>query len=77
MYVYVFIYTFSHGRPPRREGTTCMGFNTFLRMLVYLVIFDSAQVSLEHLLLSRHPSPRGPSDACAITSGRVFMMNTV
>jgi len=28
----------------------------FLRILVYLVIYDSGKVSLEHLLLSRHPS---------------------
>ena len=27
-----------------------------LRGLVYLVIYDSGKVSLEHLLLSRHPS---------------------
>ena len=29
-----------------------------LRVLVYLVIFDSGQVSFEHLLLSWHPSQR-------------------
>jgi hypothetical protein len=28
----------------------------FLRILVDLVIYDSRKVSLEHLLLSRHPS---------------------
>jgi len=27
-----------------------------LRILVRLVIYDSGQVSLEHLLISRHPS---------------------
>ena len=27
-----------------------------LRILVYLEIYDSGKVSLEHLLLSRHPS---------------------
>ena len=27
-----------------------------LRILVYFVIYDCGQVSLEHLLLSRHPS---------------------
>jgi len=27
-----------------------------LRILVYLVIYDSGYVSLEHLLLSRYPS---------------------
>ena len=31
-----------------------------LRILVYLVIYDSGQVSLVHLLLSRHLSQRGP-----------------
>jgi len=30
----------------------------YLRILVYLVIDDSEQVSLEHLLLSRYPSQR-------------------
>ena len=30
----------------------------FLRILAYLVIYDAGQVSLEHLLLSRHPSHR-------------------
>ena len=30
--------------------------NIYLRILVHLVIFDSGQVSLEHLLLSRHLS---------------------
>ena len=29
-----------------------------LRILVYLVIYDSGQVSLEHLLLSRNSSQR-------------------
>ena len=28
----------------------------YLRILVYLVIYDSGQVSLEHLLLSWYPS---------------------
>ena len=32
-----------------------------LRALVYLVVCDSGWVSLEHLLLSRHPSKRGPA----------------
>jgi len=31
-------------------------FHFFLRIQVYLVIYDSGSVSLEHLLLSRHPS---------------------
>ena len=30
--------------------------NVNLRILVYLVIYDSGWVSLEHLLVSRHPS---------------------
>jgi hypothetical protein len=33
-----------------------VGLRSYLRILVYLVIHDSGQVSLEHLLLSRHPS---------------------
>ena len=33
-----------------------------LRILVYLVIYDSGQVSLEHLLLSRHPPAHAPVD---------------
>jgi len=32
----------------------------YLRILVYLVIYDSGQVSLEHLLLSRDPSQSPP-----------------
>ena len=28
----------------------------YLRILVYLVIYDSGKVSLEHFLLSRYPS---------------------
>ena len=32
-----------------------------LRILVYLVTYDSGWVSLEHLLLSRHSSQRGPT----------------
>jgi len=49
-----------------RRGWTCgPGARTlchthdFFRILVYLVIYDSGQVSLEHLLLSRNPSQRG------------------
>ena len=34
------------------------GWDAFnLRLQVYLVVYDSGRVSLEHLLLSRHPSP--------------------
>ena len=33
-----------------------MGINPELRILVYLVLYDSGQVSLEHLLLSWYPS---------------------
>ena len=32
----------------------------YLRILVYLVMYDSGQVSLEHLLLSRHPYQSHP-----------------
>ena len=32
----------------------------YLRILVYLVICDFGEVSLEHLLLSKHPSQKGP-----------------
>jgi len=35
--------------------------SAFLHILVYLVIYDSGEVSLEHLLLSRYPSQRGPT----------------
>jgi len=34
-----------------------MNFN--LRILVYVVMYDSRKVSLEHFLLSRYPSQRG------------------
>ena len=34
---------------------------TNVRILVNLVIYDSVLVSLEHLLLSRHPSQGGPA----------------
>ena len=34
--------------------------NANIRILVHLVIYDSGQVSLEHLLLSRHPSQKPP-----------------
>ena len=33
----------------------------YLRILVYLVIYDSGYVSLENLLLSWYPSERGPT----------------
>jgi len=35
-----------------------------LRKLAYLVIYDSGWVSLEHLLLSRHPSPLSSEGWC-------------
>ena len=39
-----------------RLSKTGLFVKTFdLRKLVYLVIYDSGQVSLEHLLLSRYP----------------------
>ena len=40
--------TFPHPRISRRRGN-------FLRMAVCLVMYDSGQVSLDRLLLSRHP----------------------
>ena len=35
-----------------------------IRMLAYLVIYDSRKVSLEPPLLSRHPSQRNPHGVC-------------
>ena len=42
----------------------------YLRILAYLVIYDSGQVSLEHLLLSRHPSQRGPASVINLAQVR-------
>ena len=39
----------------------------FLRILVYLVIYDSGQVSLQHLLLSRYPFQITTSQQHAVT----------
>ena len=48
-------------RPDLREWKKPVlgfGFRMYLRILVYLVIYDSGYVSLEHLLLSWYPSQR-------------------
>ena len=37
-----------------------------IRILVYLVIHDFGQVSLEHLVLSLHPSQRSPASVWSI-----------
>ena len=57
----------AYPRPPlRRRGEPRSGARaSFLRILVYLVLNDSGQVSLEHLLLSRHPSQ--PTNPASIT----------
>jgi len=44
-------------RTKREQLERFAGF--YLRILVYLVIYASGQVSLEHLLLSWYPSQRG------------------
>jgi len=40
----------------------------YLRILVYLVIYDSGEVSLEHLLLSWYPSSPSPFQCVPLTS---------
>ena len=53
----------SHQREHPRTRSTCLVSlsclslqSLYLRILAYLVIYDSGQMSLEHLLLSRYPS---------------------
>ena len=47
-----------HSQPPSspRSGLRRQHPSMFFRILVYLVIYDSGQVSLEHVLLSWYPS---------------------
>jgi len=55
--------------PGRESLLLRSGFRVHLRILVYLVIYDSGYVSLEHLLLSWYPS-----SSCGHT---VFRYHTV
>ena len=46
------------GRNQNSHLVTTTTVRVYLRILVYLVIYDSAEVSLEHLLVSWYPSQR-------------------
>ena len=49
-----------------RPGLWRAGLSMSLHVLVYLVIYDSGKVSLEHLLLSRHPLPGNPESITTV-----------
>ena len=51
---------------PRASESEPINLNPDLRILVYLVIYDSGQVSLEHLLLSWYPPQSLSADAISL-----------
>ena len=59
---------FKKPRTVTRGHSAEVNYRIFFRILVYLVTYESRQVSLEHHLVSRHPCQGGPASLWSLTA---------